>query len=389
MKIRYAGRSIVYMLTWFVLFMTGITNVIPAQTGVRKEIGIPDIRGYITMKCDFHTHTVFSDGVVWPSARVEEVWREGIDVLSITDHIEYLPHKNDVIPNFNRPYELAQPSAERLIVMLIKGAEITRSLPPGHYNALFLNDVNPVNAEVFLDAVKAAADQDAFIFYNHPGWRQPDGKAVWYPETGELYEKGWLHGVEVVNGKDYYPLAHAWCLEKKLTMLGNSDVHDPITFDYDFQNGEHRPITLVFVKEKTEKGLKEALFARRTAVYWNNIIIGEGKFLKPIFDESVEIINPEVSITGSGGVSVQIRNTSDIKYDLTADGESDSISFPKNITLYPHRTVLLPIQAKQAELSGRKKINIPFRVTNLLIAPDTGLSVQLMVRITFIPAVKP
>lgn len=31
---------------------------------VRKEINIPDILGYKTLKCDFHIHTIFSDGVV-------------------------------------------------------------------------------------------------------------------------------------------------------------------------------------------------------------------------------------------------------------------------------------------------------------------------------------
>ena len=30
----------------------------------RKEIRIPDLNGYLTLKCDFHMHTVFSDGDV-------------------------------------------------------------------------------------------------------------------------------------------------------------------------------------------------------------------------------------------------------------------------------------------------------------------------------------
>lgn len=37
----------------------------------RKEILIPDIAGYLTLKCDFHMHTVFSDGNVWPTVRVD------------------------------------------------------------------------------------------------------------------------------------------------------------------------------------------------------------------------------------------------------------------------------------------------------------------------------
>lgn len=33
-----------------------------AAFGQRKIINLPDIPGYVTLKCDFHMHTVFSDG---------------------------------------------------------------------------------------------------------------------------------------------------------------------------------------------------------------------------------------------------------------------------------------------------------------------------------------
>ena len=70
----------------------------------RREIHFPDILGYKTLKCDLHMHTVFSDGLVWPTARVDEAWREGLDAISITDHIEYQPHKKDIPTNHNRSY---------------------------------------------------------------------------------------------------------------------------------------------------------------------------------------------------------------------------------------------------------------------------------------------
>ena len=41
---------------------------------VRNEIQIPDILGFKTLKCDFHMHTVFSDGLVWPTVRVGEAY---------------------------------------------------------------------------------------------------------------------------------------------------------------------------------------------------------------------------------------------------------------------------------------------------------------------------
>ncbi len=360
------------------------------QIRVRTEPKIPDIPGYITMKCDFHIHTVFSDGDVWPPIRPQEAWIEGLDAFSITDHIEYQPHQNDIPTNFNRSYELTLRDAEASGLMIIRGAEITRGEPPGHLNTIFLKDPNPLDTEDYNDAVKAAVEQGAFVFWNHPGWRgqQPEGISIWYPEHTELYEKGWMHGIEIVNERDYYPLAHKWCLEKNLTMLGNSDIHDPVNMVYDFNSGEHRPMTLVLVKEKTEEALKEALFARRTIVYHENTLIGEEKYLKPIFNESVEISNSDVTIRGRSRVYIQISNNSDISFELTVDGEVEDISVPENITLYADKTVLFQIRGKSGRLSGRKNIHIPYKVKNLLIAPEEGLPVELIINVDFIPIKK-
>jgi hypothetical protein len=78
------------------------------QANVRKEISIPGFDQYQTLKCDFHIHTVFSDGHVWPTMRVTEAWQEGLDAISITDHIEYRPHKNVVIGDLNESFKIAK-----------------------------------------------------------------------------------------------------------------------------------------------------------------------------------------------------------------------------------------------------------------------------------------
>ncbi len=112
---------------------------------VRREIHVPDILGYKTLKCDFHMHTIFSDGYVWPTVRVDEAWQEGLDAIAITDHIEYRPHKQDLVADLNRSYEIALPQAKEKGLLLVKAAEITRETPPGHFNALFIDDVTPLD----------------------------------------------------------------------------------------------------------------------------------------------------------------------------------------------------------------------------------------------------
>lgn len=107
---------------------------------VRNEIRVPDPEGYRTLKCDFHIHTVFSDGLVWPTVRVDEAYREGLDAIALTEHLEYRPHRQDIIASHNRSYEIAEKTARNNQVILIRGSEITRPMAPGHFNAIFLSD---------------------------------------------------------------------------------------------------------------------------------------------------------------------------------------------------------------------------------------------------------
>ena len=95
---------------------------------VRNEIRVPDPEGYRTLKCDFHIHTVFSDGLVWPTVRVDEAYREGLDAIALTEHLEYRPHRQDIIASHNRSYEIAEKTARNNQVILIRGSEITRPM---------------------------------------------------------------------------------------------------------------------------------------------------------------------------------------------------------------------------------------------------------------------
>ncbi|MDR3262374.1 MAG: PHP domain-containing protein, partial [Tannerella sp.] len=123
-----------------------------------RQITIPDVNGFKALKGDFHIHTLFSDGAVMPVDRVVEAVRNGLDVIAITDHIEYRPFlskggrwklNDEQAGNFNLWYEIAQPEADKRNLLLIRGAEITKStMPPGHFNALFTTDNNPVAAVV-------------------------------------------------------------------------------------------------------------------------------------------------------------------------------------------------------------------------------------------------
>jgi len=368
------------------LLLVAATSLVIAQTRARTELTFPDLPGYVTLKCDFHAHTVFSDGNVWPTVRIEEAWRQGFDAIAITDHLEYLPHGKDILTNYNRSYEIARAAAEPLDLICIRGAEITRGEPPGHWNVIFIEDAASLEATNYLDALKAAIDQGAFIFWNHPGWKQAEGKSVWYAEQEAVWQKGWLHGLEIVNGLDYDPIVHQWCLDRGLTLVGNSDAHNPVGLDYGELLSNRRPVTLVFATQRTKEAIREALLARRTAVYCTNAVFGSETFLKPLFEQSIEIVNPDLRIKAKGHVLVQIRNRSLVSYELAAAGKVPEVTVPDRVRLHAGKVSLLDVQAKSDKLSGEKALALPFRVKNLKTSPKESLKVELNLTVTFKPA---
>lgn len=276
---------------------------------VRTEISIPGFADYQTLKCDFHIHTIFSDGKVWPDVRVTEAWRQGLDAIAITDHIEYRPNKNILKGDLNESFKIAKKKGDNIGFIVIKGTEITRSKPLGHLNALFLKDVMPMEVEDPLEAIEEALRQEAFIMWNHPGW--PDDKSTLYPVHEQLIRDKKIHGIEVFNHKEYYPVAFDWCKNMKLAYMANSDIHDLVNNDY---GDGIRPMTLVFAKEKSEAGIREALFAGRTAAYFDGKLVGPEEYLRPLVKASFKIRD-------INGKAYEITNTSSITYRMTAGGK--------------------------------------------------------------------
>ena len=357
-----------------------IFTVITAQSQeIRKEFFVPDIMGYQTLKGDFHMHTVFSDGKVWPDIRVMEAWQEGLDVIAITDHIE---HANKLLPHdHNKSFEIAKKKGEERGIIVISGAEITRKLPEecGHMNALFLTDANLLEQENYMDAINEAVKQDAFIFWNHPGWyaQQPD-TTVWFDIFTKLTEENKMQGIEVVNWKRWFPEAFNWCMDKNLTLVANSDIHNPTSFIYDYCKGDHRPTTLLFVKEKSEEGVKDALMNHRTVAYFKrgfyNQLMGKEEYLKELFFASVEA---ELVSNTDKNITIFLKNNSDLDFQLLKKNPDSRINYRKNYFLYGRSQEEIGIQ--KSDSIKDDEIILTFVIENLLKRPDQPITVKIPV----------
>jgi hypothetical protein len=360
-----------------------------------RTIVFPDTAEYQTLVVDLHTHSVFSDGHVWPKIRVAEALKDCLDGLAITEHLEYQPHRADLLnPDRNRAYIEAASAAEGSELMVIRGSEITREAPAGHINAIFIEDANKLlnvtnppedksdvlgyytaaNQWPAQSAVEAAHQQGAFIFWNHPDWTRqaPDGIARINDFHADNAKKGILNGIEIANGDYYSEEAFAIALEHDLAVIGVSDVHDLIDWDYKPHEGGHRPVTLVLAKDKSIAALKEGLFAKRTIVWSRNTLMGRAPELIPILQASLSTSNltyrPDTSIA-----IVTISNNSDMHMQLRYTGAHSLLLGPDRMTIPAHGK--FEVHVKPGKIVAT--LDLPFVVENALIAPGQNPSILL------------
>lgn len=331
-----------------------------------RALNFPDIPGSLTLKTDLHQHTVFSDGSVWPDIRIKEALMDGLDVISLTEHLEYQPHKEDIPhPDRNRSYQIALKEAENHELIIVHGAEVTRRMPPGHSNAVFIEDANKLMIKDSLKVFEEANRQGGFVFWNHPHWtaHRKDGVARLEDFHKKLIANKWLHGIEVVNDLTVSDEALQIALDYDLTIMGTSDVHGLVDWRYGIQEGGHRPLTLVFAKERSAASVREALFNRQTVAFFNNTLIGRETYLNPLLQASIRFT--EAKYDGNTKVlQVKIENTTGIPFQLQNRSPYTFHNFTDWVTVNKGETFL-----EIKTLETLDSVTLTFEVLNALYAP--------------------
>lgn len=274
----------------------------------KLNINIPDAGNYKVLKCDFHNHTIFSDGQVTPEFRVSEGARRGLDVIAITDHLEI--RRPYISADHNESYKRAKKTEQQENILVIPGTEITRQKPFGHYNALFVTDANELDVKDPLLAIDNAIKQGAFIMWNHPGW--PNDSSTLYEIQRELIRQQKIHGIEIVNEYEFYPVAARYCEQFNLAYLSNTDIHGVYSEMYATDRLES-PLTLVFATERTPEAVKEALFARRTIALFGDVMMGSEKNLKMLTEACLKFKTKPAS---GNTLTVEVSNVSDLNFTL-------------------------------------------------------------------------
>ena len=393
------------------IFSVGEVFVINDYKDMDRIINFPNTEKYKVIVADLHTHSVFSDGAVWPNVRVEEAVRDGIDLLAITEHLEYQPHIDDIPhPDRNRSFDIAEDIAKNKDLTVINGAEITRMFPPGHINAIFIEDANKL---IYLDEAKKseakeilkevpeesltnyedlswledaalaslwpvksalieARNQNAFTFWNHPAWSSEEfiGQPMLREIHKEFFRDNLLHGIEVANGDGYSEEAFRIALEYGLTVLGTSDVHGLIDWDYPSSIGAHRPVTLILSESNSSDAIKSSLFSGKTVVWFKNNLIGLENNILELTNSYLKAKKVEI-LENSDIARVEIENVSDVRFVIQVLDQSSVVNESNLIEIAPNEKTVLQID------NGIDKGSLDVKILNAFIAPNKNLLTTL------------
>lgn len=164
---------------------------------------LPAGEGRRWLACDFHAHTVHSDGQLEIGELACLAAGRGLDLLAVTDHntVSHHPHLDE--------------AGGHAGIMLVPGQEVTNA--DGHANCL--GDIGWVDfrrpAEDWLAAVN---ENGGLLSINHPlaghcAWRKPDLAGAHLIETWHwTWDRMTLEPIE-------------WWTERAATPIGGSDFH--------------------------------------------------------------------------------------------------------------------------------------------------------------------
>ena len=345
-----AGAFAIFALSTIAMAQANIAKFNSAQVSFhrlehRQEIIFPKVGDYNVYTADLHTHTIYSDGCVTPGYRVREAWRDGLDIVAITDHIEYRkterelyqfmdgyikeeyrglpkgvntniaktkPDERGILVNLNIGYEMAKQEGDKFGIMVIRGAEITRG--DNHFNVLFTKDNNKIYDIDTEQSIRNAIKQGAFVSHNHPT-RDKNTATEMTPLAEELHAKKLFNGIEVGNSLWTRDWLFSYCIDNGYAPISGTDMHGTTAEKFHQSGNEsvYRDMNLILAEKRDEKSIKEALFAGRTIAYHNNKLIGKEEYLIDLFKASV---NVSYSYNTNDATIVVLTNKSSFPYEI-------------------------------------------------------------------------
>lgn len=281
----------------------------PAAAAERFDF--PPVGEYQVLRCDFHMHTVISDGRLTARERVEESRRLGYDVIAITDHGQTLAYRSaKLVGNQTgvlvlRGLESGVQGKEHYVILGVDGTY----RPQDSHRWSETEGGQTVYHREQMERVRA---HGGLIIWAHPhvGLREP---SIWGMEQGVI------QGIELKNdgvgdgwnstkshGTSWYPNAFEWASKYNLAVFACTDAHG--------SRQANPGVSLLLATERTEKGVMDAIRERRTAAWFDGMLWGRKDVLG-------QLVGAMVRAEFSGG-ELKLRNLGPVALRGVVEGPS-------------------------------------------------------------------
>lgn len=170
-------------------------------------------------------------------------------------------------------------------------------------------------------------------------------------------------------------IGHDMAMKHNLTMIANSDEHYDISNSY---KNTHRPMTLVLAREKSVESIQEAMIARRTIVYYDDILIGRKKELEPFFRSAVTVSSEYKKRNEENILVITFQNNTDIPFKLKLSSKYMIEGFPMGrVTVNAKEKVNVILKAVWDSPSAT---DLQCRVENLFTGVDEDLNTVITLK---------
>ena len=152
-------------------------------------------------------------------------------------------------------------------------------------------------------------------------------------------------------------------------------------YEIDYLHGEHRPVTLVFAKERSQEGIREALDNQRTVAFAEGMVYGREDNVRALFDACVKV----VSVTHDWrSTKITLENCSSIPVKMSKAPGAEVWSYTREFEIPPHSIYVLTINALQKDYKYQEitadEVFANLYVNTFMVGPNVPLKVEYRVK---------
>ena len=151
-------------------------------------------------------------------------------------------------------------------------------------------------------------------------------------------------------------------------MLGNFNIQEPEYQYIDVKKGELPPLNFVFVKEKTEEGIHQALKEHRTVVWFHDSLFGKDEYIIPLVKKSIQVERAR-TLRKDNTVTLVVKNTSDLNFIFKLKKLNDQYTVPEKIAVKARSSVNVTFKWKDKSKVSEDPESVEYEILNILIAP--------------------